>query len=106
MASDICVVLSTSECCSCTCKRIILGHHREDFQIVSTPQHILRALQAQPRVTYVLLGLNLVLYLVGVGIALRVGGEASNQWFLSLAKSNEALQNGEIYRRAIPLPGQ
>ena len=55
-------------------------------------------MQAQPRVTYVLLGLNLVLYLVGIGIALRAGGEASNQWFLSLAKSNEALQNGEIWR--------
>ncbi|KAK9859393.1 hypothetical protein WJX84_003115 [Apatococcus fuscideae] len=53
---------------------------------------------AQPRVTYVLLGLNLLVYLAGIGIALRVGGEASNQWFLSLAKSNQALQNGEIWR--------
>ena len=55
-------------------------------------------LQAQPRVTYVLLGLNLAMYLAGIGIALRVGGEASNQWFLSLAKSNQALQDGEIWR--------
>ncbi len=55
-------------------------------------------MQAQPRVTYVLLGANLVLYLVGIGIALQVGGEASNQWFLSLAKSNDALQHGETWR--------
>ena len=53
----------------------------------------------QPRLTYALLALNLTVYGVGVGIALAGDAEASNEYFLALAKDNAAvIGNGEYYR--------
>ncbi|KAK9820107.1 hypothetical protein WJX72_006208 [[Myrmecia] bisecta] len=51
-----------------------------------------------PRVAYVMLGLNLAVYGAGVGLALLQGGDASNDYFLALAKVNEAVVAGEYWR--------
>lgn len=53
---------------------------------------------ATPRWTYVLLAVNLVVYSAGVTIALTAGNDASNEFFLDLAKSNDAVLAGEYYR--------
>ena len=50
--------------------------------------------------SYVVLALNLAVYAVGIGIALTVGGEASNDYFLQLAKVNEDVLNGQYWRCA------
>ncbi len=52
----------------------------------------------QPRVTYVLLAINLAVYSAGVTIALTVGNDASNEFFLQLAKDNGAVVAGEYWR--------
>ena len=46
------------------------------------------------------LALNLAVYAVGIGIALTAGGEASNDYFLQLAKVNEDVLNGQYWRCA------
>ena len=48
--------------------------------------------------SYVVLALNLAVYAVGIGIALTAGGEASNDYFLQLAKVNEDVLNGQYWR--------
>lgn len=60
----------------------------------------LRGLQVKPVLSYVVLLLNLLVYCYGILIALTQGGEASNDYFLSLAKVNENVMNGEYYRCA------
>ena len=50
--------------------------------------------------SYVVLALNLAVYAVGIGIALTAGGEASNDYFLQLAKVNEDVLNGQYWRCA------
>ena len=52
----------------------------------------------KPVLSYVILALNLMVYGNGVFIALTQGGDASNDYFLSLAKINENVVNGEYYR--------
>lgn len=51
-----------------------------------------------PRLTYVLLGANLAVYGWGVYLALTQGPDASNDYFLDLAKDNSAVLAGEYYR--------
>jgi len=51
--------------------------------------------------SYVVLALNLAVYAVGIGIALTAGGEASNDYFLQLAKVNEDVLNGQYWRCAV-----
>jgi hypothetical protein len=58
-------------------------------------------LQVRPVLSYVVLALNLGVYAVGIGIALTAGGEASNDYFLQLAKVNEEVLNGEYWRRDV-----
>ena len=48
--------------------------------------------------SYVVLSLNLAVYSYGIFIALTQGGDASNDYFLSLAKVNENVLNGEYWR--------
>ena len=55
-------------------------------------------LQVKPVLSYVVLALNLMVYGNGIFIALTQGGDASNDYFLSLAKINENVVNGEYYR--------
>ena len=55
-------------------------------------------MQVPPRLSYVLLFLNLALYGGGIAIALTQGNDASNEWFLSLAKMNDKVAGGEFYR--------
>lgn len=57
-------------------------------------------LQVKPVLSYVVLSLNLLVYCYGILIAVTQGGEASNDYFLSLAKVNENVMNGEYYRCA------
>ena len=57
-----------------------------------------RCLQVKPILSYVVLALNLAVYAVGIGIALTAGGEASNDYFLQLAKVNEDVLNGQYWR--------
>lgn len=52
----------------------------------------------QPRLTYLLLAVNLAVYSAGVTIALTGGNEASNDFFLQLAKDNSAVVAGEYWR--------
>jgi hypothetical protein len=54
--------------------------------------------QVPPRLAYVLLFLNLAVYGGGIAIALTQGNDASNEWFLSLAKMNDKVAAGEFYR--------
>lgn len=56
--------------------------------------------QVKPVLSYVVLSLNLLVYSYGILIALTQGGDASNEYFLSLAKVNENVMNGEYYRCA------
>lgn len=51
-----------------------------------------------PYLAYALLFLNLAVYGAGIGLALTQGNNASNEWFLSLAKVNEKVAGGEFYR--------
>eukprot|EP00884_Botryococcus_braunii_P019248 jgi/Botrbrau1/6006/Bobra.104_1s0034.2 len=54
---------------------------------------------AVPRYSYLLLGINLAVYGVGVYLALaEPGTEASNDFFLALAKINSLVVQGEWYR--------
>ncbi len=55
-------------------------------------------MQVAPRLTYLLLGINLAVYSAGVYIALAQGNDASNEYFLALAKINEQVLQGEWYR--------
>ena len=59
---------------------------------------VLICLQVRPVLSYVVLALNLGVYAVGIGIALTAGGEASNDYFLQLAKVNEDVLNGQYWR--------
>ena len=52
----------------------------------------------KPRLAYVLLAANLSVYAAGAVIALTAGADASNDFFLALAKSNAEVVNGEYYR--------
>lgn len=54
--------------------------------------------QVKPVLSYIVLGLNLMVYSYGILIALTQGGDASNEYFLSLAKVNENVMNGEYWR--------
>ncbi|CAL8461793.1 g1324 [Coccomyxa elongata] len=51
-----------------------------------------------PYLAYALLFLNLAVYGAGIGLALTQGNDFSNEWFLSLAKINEKIASGEVYR--------
>ncbi len=51
-----------------------------------------------PYLAYALLFLNLAVYGAGIGLALTQGNDFSNEWFLSLAKINEKVASGEVYR--------
>ena len=55
-------------------------------------------LQVTPYLSYFLLFLQLAVYGAGIGIALTQGNDASNEWFLSLAKMNGPVASGEFYR--------
>ncbi|EIE25226.1 rhomboid-domain-containing protein [Coccomyxa subellipsoidea C-169] len=52
----------------------------------------------KPYLAYALLFLNLAVYGAGIAVALTQGNDASNEWFLSLAKVNEKVASGEFYR--------
>ena len=52
----------------------------------------------QPRVTYALLAVNLSVYAAGIAIALLDNGEASNEFFLLLAKINSEVAAGQYWR--------
>ena len=54
----------------------------------------------QPVLAYVVLALNIAVYGYGIFIALTDGGDASNDYFLSLAKVNEDVLNGQYWRCA------
>ena len=51
-----------------------------------------------PYIAYGLLFLNLAVYGAGIALALTQGNDFSNDWFLSLAKMNDKVANGELYR--------
>lgn len=59
--------------------------------------------QVKPILSYAVLGLNLAVYSVGIAIALTQGGDASNEYFLSLAKINENVMNGEYWRCGVAM---
>ncbi|KAK9846361.1 hypothetical protein WJX81_002390 [Elliptochloris bilobata] len=52
----------------------------------------------QPRLCYVVLAMNLAVYAAGIGIAVAQGNDASNDFFLALAKVNDSVVAGEYYR--------
>lgn len=54
--------------------------------------------QVQPNLAYGLLLINLAVYGAGIALALTRGNDYSNDWFLSLAKMNEKVADGEFYR--------
>ena len=58
----------------------------------------MRCVQVEPYIAYGLLFLNLAVYGAGVALALTQGNDFSNDWFLSLAKMNDKVANGELYR--------
>lgn len=55
-------------------------------------------LQVEPYLAYGLLFLNLAVYGAGIALALTAGNDFSNEWFFSLAKINDKVANGELYR--------
>ncbi len=55
-------------------------------------------MQVDPYIAYGLLFLNLAVYGAGIALALTQGNDFSNDWFLSLAKMNDKVANGELYR--------
>ena len=57
-------------------------------------------LQVVPRLSYVMLGLNLLVYGTGLGILFLEGFDNEQTYFFSLAKVNEAVAEGEYYRCA------
>ena len=61
-------------------------------------QYSLLCMQVKPYLSYVLLFLNLAVYGGGIAIALTQSNDASNEWFLSLAKVNDRVAGGEFYR--------
>ena len=56
------------------------------------------SMQVEPYIAYGLLLLNLAVYGAGVALALTQGNDFSNEWFLSLAKINDKVASGELYR--------
>ena len=58
----------------------------------------LHAMQVVPRLTYVMLALNLLVYGTGLGILFIEGADSEQNYFFSLAKVNEAVAHGEYYR--------
>ena len=61
-------------------------------------QHTCCRSQVRPVLSYLVLAINLGVYAIGIGIALTAGGEASNDYFLQLAKVNEEVLNGQYWR--------
>ncbi len=59
---------------------------------------LMTPMQVEPNIAYGLLLLNMAVYGAGVGLALTQGNDASNEWFLSLAKVNDKVASGELYR--------
>ena len=70
------------------------------LQLHLSPLNTLRCIfvQVDPYIAYGLLFLNLAVYGAGIGLALTQGNDFSNDWFLSLAKINEKVAGGELYR--------
>ena len=59
---------------------------------------LMTSTQVEPYIAYGLLLLNLAVYGAGVALALTQGNDFSNDWFLSLAKMNDKVASGELYR--------
>lgn len=55
-------------------------------------------LQVVPRLSYIMLALNLLVYGTGLGILFFEGFDNEQTYFFSLAKVNEAVAEGEYYR--------
>ncbi len=71
------------------------------FGIIRSGHHLLPvALQVVPRLSYVMLGLNLLVYGTGLSILFTEGFDSEQSYFFSLAKVNEAVAEGEYYRSA------
>lgn len=77
---------------------IIAGGSTANAGTPSDPDGALELPTVAPRWTYVMLAINLAVYTAGVTIALTAGNDASNEFFLDLAKSNDAVVAGEYYR--------
>jgi hypothetical protein len=50
----------------------------------------------KPRISGIILGINLAVYAVGIAIALGVSNEASNEFFLLLAKINSEVRASQL----------
>ena len=55
-------------------------------------------MQVVPRLSYIMLALNLLVYGTGLGILFFEGFDNEQTYFFSLAKVNEAVADGEYYR--------
>eukprot|EP00193_Tetraselmis_chui_P005947 CAMPEP_0177766702 /NCGR_PEP_ID=MMETSP0491_2-20121128/8663_1 /TAXON_ID=63592 /ORGANISM="Tetraselmis chuii, Strain PLY429" /LENGTH=321 /DNA_ID=CAMNT_0019283129 /DNA_START=120 /DNA_END=1081 /DNA_ORIENTATION=+ len=71
------------------------GNAEDDNEEASTG---LAVPKVSPRVSYLMLGINLTVYGIGAGIALAGDSDASNSYFLSLACDHSAVASGEFYR--------
>ena len=57
-------------------------------------------LQAQPFLSYVVLGLNLSVYAAGLAVRFSMGESSGEDYFYMLAKVNDEVTHGEYYRCA------
>ena len=62
------------------------------------PEEALDIPTVKPFFSYGVVGLNILVYAVGVIIALTKGNDASNEFFFAFAKDNQAVAAGEYYR--------
>ena len=54
--------------------------------------------QAQPFLSYVVLGLNLSVYAAGLAVRFGMGESSGEDYFYMLAKVNDEVTHGEYYR--------